>query len=435
MPFKVFSRNVLYDVSRMRSMIHNDRSGGIHSMKILYLHIGTTKTATTSIQRFLEQNNEVLKTKGYIYPASQHIYQNVNARRNGHFLVKNVTKSGGGRDHDLENQYLEEGYCMIAGLMENYDNVILSDEAIWHTSSYQYTDLFKDLKNRALQDGYQVKIIVYLRRQDAFYLSRWNQAVKQNFGADARMTCDQYMEESLKKDGKILNYAKKLDDIAAVFGKEHMIVRRYEPDSWLDGSVICDFMHAIGLPVSEEFLPLAENVNLRLGKNETELKRIINSNADLSKKEVTYLGKYLQRQTKTHVEKNDTCMLSADEVQEFLAPYETVNEYVAQTYIKDGKRLFHTEIDHSPKWNADNDEMLESVVTFFTSVMIDLDRRIQEQDRKIQQQERTIAEMKQEQAHFRKRVLMFIGKVKHPVRTIWHKVWNEPNNDSKQEGE
>ena len=128
-------------------------------------------------------------------------------------------------------------------------------------------------------------------------------------------------------------------------------------------------------------------------------------------------------------------MLSADEVQEFLAPYETVNAYVAQTYIKDGKRLFHTEIDHSPKWNADNDEMLESVVTFFTSVMIDLDRRIQEQDRKIQQQERTIAEMKQEQAHFRKRVLMFIGKVKHPVRTIWHKVWNEPNNDSKQEGE
>ena len=404
-------------------------------MKILYLHIGTTKTATTSIQRFLEQNNEVLKTKGYIYPASQHTYQNVNARRNGHFLVKNVTKSGGGRDHDLENKYLEEGYCMIAGLMENYDNVILSDEAIWHTSSYQYTDLFKDLKNRALQDGYQVKIIVYLRRQDAFYLSRWNQAVKENFGADARMTCDQYMEESLKKDGKILNYAKKLDDIAAVFGKEHVIVRRYEPDSWLDGSVICDFMHAVGLPVSEEFLPLAENVNLRLGKNETELKRIINSNADLSKKEVTCLGKYLQRQTKTHVEKNDTCMLSADEVQEFLAPYETVNEYVAQTYIKDGKRLFHTEIDHSPKWNADNDEMLESVVTFFTSVMIDLDRRIQEQERRIQQQERTIAEMKQEQAHFRKRVLMFIGKVKHPVRTIWHKVWNESNNDSKQEGE
>ena len=86
-------------------------------MKILYLHIGTTKTATTSIQRFLEQNNEVLKTKGYIYPASQHTYQNVNARRNGHFLVKNVTKSGGGRDHDLENKYLEEGYCMIAGLM------------------------------------------------------------------------------------------------------------------------------------------------------------------------------------------------------------------------------------------------------------------------------------------------------------------------------
>ena len=73
--------------------------------------------------------------------------------------------------------------------------------------------------------------------------------------------------------------------------------------------------------------------------------------------------------------------------------------------------------------------MLETAVTFFTSVMIDLDRKIQEQDRRIQQQERTIADMKKEQAHFKNRVLLFIGKVKHPVRTIWHKVWNEFSND------
>lgn len=36
-------------------------------MKTLYLHIGTTKTATTSIQRFLEENKDVLQNMGIAF--------------------------------------------------------------------------------------------------------------------------------------------------------------------------------------------------------------------------------------------------------------------------------------------------------------------------------------------------------------------------------
>ena len=36
--------------------------------KTIYLHIGVSKTGTTSIQRFLYKNRELLKDKGILYP-------------------------------------------------------------------------------------------------------------------------------------------------------------------------------------------------------------------------------------------------------------------------------------------------------------------------------------------------------------------------------
>ena len=82
-------------------------------MKTLYLHICTPKTATSSIQKFLAQNREVLESEGYVFPKSLHRYLNVNSRRNGHFLVRKVEKAEGGRDHELEKQYLQEDIVSI----------------------------------------------------------------------------------------------------------------------------------------------------------------------------------------------------------------------------------------------------------------------------------------------------------------------------------
>lgn len=57
-------------------------------MKTLYLHIGTPKTATSSIQKFLAENWDVLQKHGYFFPESTHIYPRVNARRNAHFCLE-----------------------------------------------------------------------------------------------------------------------------------------------------------------------------------------------------------------------------------------------------------------------------------------------------------------------------------------------------------
>ena len=49
---------------------------------------------------------------------------------------------------------------------------------------------------------YQIKVIVYLRRQDGLLISRWNQEVKQKFTSAAVMTCEEYLVASEKKEKK-----------------------------------------------------------------------------------------------------------------------------------------------------------------------------------------------------------------------------------------
>ena len=340
-------------------------------MKTLYLHIGTTKTATTSIQRFLEENKDVLQKYGYCFPDSLHVYPRANKRRNAHFLVAKVWDADGSRNQSKEKEYFEEGLQQIRTAFGTYDHVILTDES----------------------------------RQDGLLISRWNQEVKQNFNSVAVMTCEEYLAASEKKEKKIYQYAQKLDEIAAVIGKNNLIVRRFSPKSWKDGSIIHDFMHEIGLDVTEEFQELEESENLRLDKNTTEIKRILNKSEFLTEKEISYFRRFLKEISKDYIEEN-TEMLAKEELQQFLELYAKENERVAEEYIGDGQPLFSNEVKDLPKWNPQNEKMQEEIIQFFAAVTMDL-RRTNER-----QLEKRANEF-----------VMFRDKAKHPFRTIWKKLF------------
>ena len=265
-------------------------------------------------------------------------------------------------------------------------------------------------------------MIVYLRRQDTFLISRWNQGIKQNSSYASGMTCDEYLEVSPKKEGKIYRYAKKLDEIAAVVGKENVIVRRFEPKSWKDGSMIHDFMQAVGLEVTEEFREPEKSVNLRLDKNATEIKRILNRDEYFTEKEISHMGKFLKEISKDYLGTEETEMLAKEELQQFLNMYEEENQRVAEEYIKDGKPLFSDEIKDLPKWSAKNDTMQEETLRFFTEIVMDLRRTTQMQQKQIRQQEKKIQSLEKSLLAQKKDFHTFREKARHPFRTIWGRI-------------
>ena len=155
---------------------------------------------------------------------------------------------------------------------------------------------------------------------------------------------------------------------------------------------------------------------IRFGKKYKGIKRIVNNVTKFSKEEVAYMGQALKTLSTDGTKEKPSEMLSVEELEDFLAPYEAGNAYVAETYLKDGKPLFSQQIKNVPKWDADNPQMLPDVIAFFSSVSIDLYRRSAEKETEIRK-------LQKETERLRNRFMQFMWKAKHPFRTLWNKIF------------
>ena len=382
-------------------------------MKTLYLHIGTPKTATSSIQTFLSQNRKLLQEKNYCFPKQQHRFPYVGTGRNAHFMIDIQYHEDGSRNREREAEMLREGMDFVNDCMKQYDNVILSEESIFRAAVYTRQEVFPYLKKEADEHGYQVKIIVYLRRQDKFLISDWNQRVKQ-VKTSYTLTIDEHRKQTQKKYNLVLDYAKRLDKIAEVFGRENIIVRRFEPASWVNNSIIDDFMHCIGLEMTEEFRLPEFMVNPGLSENNAEIKRIINGCPVITKEENIYLNRLLRELAPASQEANPCSMFSPEDIRELLQKYEEGNARVAKEYIGDGAPMFSDEIADLPRWNRDNPRMLEDVIHFFSAVTVDLHR----ENESLRQE---LAQLTERINTEHRRLTEFRGKVNHPIRTLFNR--------------
>ena len=65
----------------------------------------------------------------------------------------------------------------IIHMFSKYDNVLLSDEGIWYAAHFKKRDLWETLRKESLRNAFKIKIIVYLRRQDALLNAMWNKKI------------------------------------------------------------------------------------------------------------------------------------------------------------------------------------------------------------------------------------------------------------------
>lgn len=381
-------------------------------MKTLYLHIGSPKTGTTSIQHFCYDNREALEAKGYSYPKFSYPYSNKRSRldfkRNALFLQAMFMDEEGVRHKDREEEILKDGLARLQELFHKFDYIILSDEGIWRAAAGRRKSIWKELREEGEKGGFTVKIIAYVRKQDELLESWWNQTVKHGISKSNVLTWEEYQEVYPKYIN--LDYYALLKAAADELGVENVVVRRFHRDFFKDGRLLDDFLDILGLEMSEEFQIDDQSVkNNKMSENFCAIKRIINGMTEVQLPERWRYERLLRELSPRSNQEYPCRMFSAKEVADFMKKYEESNQRLYETFIADGKPLFMEKENPPEKWQEDNPHMLDDLVRFI--VACDLDRKAAEARIKEEVRIKEETRIKEENAGLRKRLAMFLKRI------------------------
>jgi len=228
------------------------------------VHIGTEKTGTTSLQKFLYINRERLKKINYLYPVS---INNAGAFPNtalsaycaNHihdYHLKNNIKTLAQKD--AFNKELKINFLKELKSNNGKDLIISSEHFHSRVRTIKGMQRLKDILR-----GYNIKIVIYLRPQVDMAISHYSTALK---SSNSTQTLTEYIKHICKIDNYYCNYKKILDNWSAVFGKENLIVRLYSRQELQDGDIIKDFLHLSGVSdnISDFIFPDKENTSINI---------------------------------------------------------------------------------------------------------------------------------------------------------------------------
>ena len=338
-------------------------------MKTLYIHIGTPKTGTTSIQNFCGLNRELLKEKGILYPLMPYHYERKNVNRNGFFL-NGVIKENGVRKQEKEQEVFESQLDYIVECFNDNDTILLSDETIWWATAMRKKDLWKNLQEIAEKNNFQIKIIVYLRRQDQYMLSRYNQQIKTDYIASTKRFED-YFKDMNGRFKRVMDYYGRISDIAKYIPKENIFVKRFDRNFFYKGDLNSDFLHILGIEVDDTFTKLEEEANTGISVQSAEIKRVLNLKKTKSLSKNNKLIGVL-KECEDVLPEDNTALMSTAEIKNFMEQFLEGNQKIVDEYIGDDKPLFDYTYKETVAWDFNDKNYNEELILFFIRIIEDI---------------------------------------------------------------
>ena len=323
----------------------------------LVIHIGTLKTGTTTLQNFLYENRDNLIKEGWYYPISKEYGEAYIV--NGRILLNPFL--------DNDNATVDRNLAHIVKLLDKY-NVILSCENFWLLSLSDMKNLF--LKVKKFYSN--IKIVVYIRRQDMYIESLYCEWVKLFVHTEKRelLSFVDYVEKK-----EIANYLEKLMTLKDIFS-DNLIVRRFERESLKKQDIVFDFLSILGINIKTEDIKLVEDKNQAIGYRLLELRRLFNDiinseefplNRNLNFAIGETIIKINEKNKKRGIE-NCNKIMPPELRKEILQKYEEENKQIAKDFFSEDK-LFKNMNVEIPYKQAVVSPIEKYIMEVFTTIL------------------------------------------------------------------
>ena len=285
--------------------------------KTIYLHIGTHKTATTWLQNIFINNIDVLHNNDLYYPtlAGKH-----------HRLAALATTCSR-RKSQLAN---EEHWVKLKNEICDckQSNILISSE------NFEFNVAPGQIREY-LGNDFSFKIIVYLRRQDDYIESFYQQQIR-----DFKPVRSESIEDYIKENNyRYLDYEKLLGLWEGAFGRESMVVRIFDPKRLLDSSIDADFFSILDKTDIIESLDYPSKKDVaqkrRMHPENLELLRYLNS-AELNRHKYKH---FVDSLLEIEVNQDSLRLLSLESRKRLIAKYADSNLRISQKYFS-GNSLF-----------------------------------------------------------------------------------------------
>lgn len=248
-------------------------------MKVI-LHIGQSKTGTSSIQSFLARNRKRLEAKGILYPSPRVAGMPVDL--GCHNVVADALAGKSSYPHLSSEEYFAQFF--EAAERSPANTMILSAEhffggepRLWQLSDQtSYRELYeRKIRNlKRFLDGHDVTILIYLRPQVDWLASNIAQVIvhgREN-GTGQVFESDRSHFESQKE---VMGYGWRLDLWNSIIVPKQFVAIPYVRKNLKGASSVSDFVHRAGIDALAD-QSFSMEVNKTVSREYIEVKKRLN---------------------------------------------------------------------------------------------------------------------------------------------------------------
>ena len=277
------------------------------TMKKLYIHIGTHKTGTTSIQNRLNEYKYSLLKNDAFYISTTGIFKKIPRLTS---YDKNLVLKA--RNELITHM---QKFTEISTFITSSEH-LSGDCYTGYKNSMLMSQMLFDIVSKLNVKAY---IVIYIRRQDRFIESLYGHMIESGLPVPEFKKFINFNEEHYNWNLLVKSYEKK-------FNKKRIIVRSFD-DTLKDGGVLKDFCNCINIPIIPD---IKLNSGSPLGS--IELQRICNLN--LEKKDSDKFSKIIRHRNTMPgaIKLNKKYYFDNNDRELFLKKYQQSNNYIISSY-------------------------------------------------------------------------------------------------------